>query len=246
MIANDKNQKLSFGWKHTTHRLISSAGVERFNKLVSRASQISHDIVDEACVAPDFNRRELPKNLPGHFANIDKPRDVPADALNLVRKYAKKALQAHRNFVQTDSREEINRRDKYIGYALHFLQDMLNPHHVDFEPLPKEHPERIAHKAFESLAQKMENQVIKNTPLPDTPEQHGFFRETLPNAMRVTKSRWDRVKTLDVPPQELNGIARDSLKTTHQTTDSFLGGLARKMNEIEQEHLIGANLDIAA
>ncbi len=246
MDINTKGRKVSFGWKHSTHRLISKITSSRFNRQVSPDRGISWELLQESCVAPDFSRKVIPNYARGHFADIDNYSADPPDALALLKKYTNKAIDEHEKSYQGDTRDRLNKRDNYIGYALHFLQDMLNPFHVVFRTLPKEHPERVAHTHFEKLAQKIEKGIIGQIKLPETPENSSFWARSLPDAMRQTKTRWDKVKSLDLSDEEYTAIAGDSLKTTHMATDAYLGGLARKFNEISTSRAERKELNILA
>ena len=202
-----------FGWKHSTHRLFVARAIEKANFSMPSHAQFNDGILNYSCVEPDLSRKYVTKFIHGHFADIDNLSSDPPDAYALVQKYTDKALEAHKV-------QQYNKRDNYLGYALHFLQDMLNPMHVVFNLVPKEHPERIAHKHFEQIATTIENEVVENTELQQIPEFLSFFDEVLPVAMRDTKYLHNKINVNN--HKNFLKIARQSLETTYQMTEAYL------------------------
>ena len=134
-MKREKNimNKIGFGWKHSTHKVISEEIANQINKSLNNNMKIDIETLKESCVYPDFVRKKKSSLIHGHFADIDNPSVDPPDAYKLFSEYTKKAIAANKN-AQSNEREYY-KRDKYLGYALHFLQDMLNPFHVVFKPL---------------------------------------------------------------------------------------------------------------
>ena len=115
---------------------------------------------------------------------------------------------------------------------MHFLQDMLNPFHVIFKPLHKDSPERFFHRKFECLAEKIQNNVFKNSVLSKIAPESSFFESILPDAMRETKNSWGIIKNNNY--KNLTEIAESSLQTTYKLSDLYLN----KMSEIFQKEKI--------
>lgn len=210
----------TFGWKHSTHRLITEKVVNRCNLFLSGADELNYEILKYSCIEPDFSRKNITKYVHGHFADIDNPSFNPPDALQLTKIYTKKATEAHKMGL-------VKKRDDYLGYALHFLQDMLNPVHVVFVPAPKGHPERIMHKDFENIAAEIQENILSETNLTFAPEGESFFQETLPRAMRTAKIQLNYLKKDGSDRQK---IAKAALQNTYLTTNSYLESFIRNLN----------------
>lgn len=220
----------AFGWKHSTHRLITEKVVNRCNLFMRPAEEFNYEILKYSCVHPDSSRKNITRFVHGHFADIDKPSYDPPDALELTGIYSRKAGEAHRMGL-------YQKRDDYLGYALHFLQDMLNPVHVVFIPAEKDHPERVLHKDFEALAAALQDNVVARTNLTFTKEGEQFFEETLPNAMRTAKNQLLELKKSGSDHRE---IAREAIRNTYLTTNAYIEafiGHFSSHNEFKQNPL---------
>lgn len=216
----NKSDQTAFGWQHSTHRLITERLVKAHNKNLPAHAWFNTDILKYSCVEPDFSRKNITKYIHGHFADIDKPSYEPPDAFALATRYASKTIESHQ-------KGDYGKRDDYLGYALHFIQDMLNPKHVVFESVPKDHPERIEHKKFEQVAEAIQKEVLGKTPISTQGMAMPFFEVTLPAAMRETKKLYYRIKNKDY--NDLAEIAAISLKNTYRTTNEFLKKLTAEM-----------------
>lgn len=210
----------TFGWKHSTHRLITQKVINRTNLFLPKAEEFNYEILKYSCVEPDLSRKNITKYVHGHFADIDNPSFEPPDALQLTKIYTQKATEAHQLGL-------FQKRDDYLGYALHFLQDMLNPVHVVFVPAPKGHPERIMHKHFEEVATEIQDDVLSEANLSSVSEEQSFFRKTLPTAMRTAKNQLIQLKKSG---SNARNIAKWALLNTYITTSHYLEAFVGKFN----------------
>ncbi len=203
---------VNFGWNHATHRYITAKLLAKYNSALPKKIRFNEEILRYSCVEPDFSRRNITKYIHGHFADIDNPSTEPADAFCLAVRYTNKALEAHSNGL-------YSKRDDYLGYALHFVEDMLNPMHVVFVPVPKGHPERVLHKKFEGIAEGvMYKEIEKIEPIAKDSDLP-FFEKILPDAMRRTKNLMIRIKGDE--NADLSQISAEAIKNTYETTSQY-------------------------
>lgn len=217
----DKN-RMTFGWNHSTHQLFSCKLAKSSNAMLPAKAKFNLEIIRYGCVEPDFSRKNITKYIHGHFADIDNLSNDPPDARMLLSKYTRLAIEANSN-------RNYSKRDMYVGYALHFLQDMLNPLHVVFTPLEKNHPDRLFHKRFENIAEGLQGSVVNGVEFKENNLEKHFFREALPEAMRKAKNHLEKIKNHDF--DNISEIAIQSLDNTYKTTDLYFKKLCREFNK---------------
>jgi hypothetical protein len=177
-------------------------------------------ILDYSCVEPDYSRKYIKSYINGHFADIDNLSTEPPDAYALAKLYTQKMLKENKN-------KNYEKRDMYLGYALHFIEDMLNPVHVVFKKAPKFSPIRVSHKKFEGVATTVEKNVVKNTKLEKYNYKEDFFSQTLPKAMRYTKVLSKKV-SVNNSSNYLN-ISERALKNTYITVNKYLHYIVKQI-----------------
>ena len=222
MLMNNQPNKLCFGWNALTHRLISVKVVKKFNSLVPPEMGINIRALKKSCIAPDRSPDVKVSAVKGHFADITNLRSD--DAYSLFKKHSDEAIKAH-------EKAQYGKRDGLIGYALHFLQDMLNPHHVHFKKLPMSHPEVRAHCKFEEVAQDIERKVILHAAGPVKPMEMFFWDKILPDAMKKAKNQSLETKNIRNDFEQISKMAEESLLNTLDSTDAYMMYLARKFNK---------------
>lgn len=215
----------SFGWRHSTHKLATYMSVEKYNKLLPKSEAFNYEILKYSCIQPDLERKNITKYIHGHFADIDNLSKDPPDAYALCSLYTTKAIKAHEIGL-------YSKRDDYVGYALHFLQDMLNPMHVEFKPLKKEHPERIFHRFIEEIAEQRQDAVFTKSASLDVVSSDHFFADTLPKAMRKNKNLFKSLKQTD--SVSVTSVIDKALENTYITTDIYFKKLVNEFNKTSQ------------
>jgi len=218
LITNTNSNKISFGWKHSTHEFISEKVAEKINSSVSHKMRIDIETLKESCIAPDFARKKVIDFIHGHFADIDNPSLSPPDAYQLFLHYSRKAVNSNKEAQKNE--REFYKRDKYLGYSLHFLQDMLNPFHVSYKPIPRDHPERIFHRKFECMAEKIQKKVLKQLISTEQNYEGLLYKSIIPEAMQKTKNSWKLIQSNGY--KDMKKIAEFSLENTYKTTDLYL------------------------
>jgi len=222
-----RGRQIGFGWKHSTHQLITGTVAKQINEKYPHEIRLDMETILEGCIAPDFARKKKEKYIHGHFANIDKISSDPPDAYNLFLIYSQKAIRKNKEAL-TDARHYL-KRDKYLGYALHFLQDMLNPFHVKYRPLPPEHPERIFHRRFEQMAEKYQTPLVENLAAQKVDYEGVDNKIFVPQAMRKTKELHKHVKNFEY--KGITDVLKTSLENTYLTTDLYLNRIFQIFEE---------------
>jgi len=223
LVTGIKNRDTtSFGWRHSTHKLATWMVVEKYNKLLPKSEAFNYEILKYSCIQPDLERKNITKYIHGHFADVDNLSTEPPDAYSLCVLYTNKAIHAHKN-------GNYSKRDDYVGYALHFLQDMLDPMHVEFKPLKKEHPERIFHRFIEEIAEKRQGLIFKRLESLDIGSSGSFFAETLPKAMRKNKNLFLKIKSTGCG--NATEVVDRALENTYITTDIYIKKLVASFNK---------------
>lgn len=232
----NKNNCVNFGWNHATHRYITEKLVAKHNSSLPASERFNYEILKYSCVEPDFSRKNITKYIHGHFADIDNPSNEPADAFCLAVRYTNKAVEAHKN-------GRYSKRDDYLGYALHFIEDMLNPMHVVFVKVPKGDPERVLHKKFEGIAESLMVDEISKIDAKSIGDASPFFKKTLPDAMRKTKNLMRKIKEDENP--DLPSIAAEAIKNTYETTNQYFKKLVSQLSRNEEDLVVSRELRTA-
>lgn len=212
LVVGYKNNNTSFGWCHSTHRLLTKVAVKKINKCLSRSAKFDYALLYYSCTHPDFTKANISQFGHGHFADVDNLSTDPPDAYTLTIRYTNKVLAAH-------ARKQYKKRDDYLGYALHFLQDMLNPYHTKYERLVKNHPKRILHRNFEKMAEGLQEVVIKNVNIDENKYADPFFDKSLLEAMRKSKNMLQEIK--EKKYLNISEMVVKALDNTHKTTDLY-------------------------
>lgn len=222
-VLRSKNQEqTAFGWKFSTHKEITKLMVIRFNPLLPKEGQFNYEILKYSCIEPDLSRKHVTKYIHGHFANVNKPSVDPPDGRQLLIKYTNAAIKMHKE-------GNYAKRDDYLGYALHFLQDILNPMHVIFKPLDKASKERIFHKKFEKLATEIQKTIFKTSNLTSLEDSDPFFEKILPKAMKKAKKQLKKIKNKKY--DNINEIVAAALDNTYKTTAVYFRKLITEINK---------------
>lgn len=220
----------SFGWKHSTHKLVTEKMVSKYNVFMPKSEEFNYEILKYSCIQPDLERKNITKYNHGHFADIDNLSKDPTDAYALTIRYTKKAIEAHKNGL-------YSKRDDYLGYALHFLLDELDPMHVIFRPIPKEHPDRVLHREVENAAERIQDLVIDSTALNHSLSDKHFFSEVLPQAMRKNKELFSQVMN-NKSTDNISKVSAMGLGNAYKTTDLFFQKLVDEFNKAECPTLV--------
>lgn len=216
------SSNISFGWNHSTHRLIVNKLIKKYNMTLDEKKKFDGEIFESHCVQPDYDRKLISKHIRGHFADVDNLSNNPADAYYLAVKYTNKAMKVHKDGLYT-------KRDIYLSYATHFLMDALEPYHaVGFVERNKMDPIRRAHKNFENIAEAIQMPVLKSTTINElnTSGKH-FFKDAFKDSMRTAKSLYERIEKNDY--KNIVEIATLALDNTYKTTNLYFKMLLDKI-----------------
>lgn len=208
-VWQDKPSKnTSFGWGHEVHKAISLELCKKFNKAL-RQGFIDVDIIRDASCNPD---KFIP--VKQHYANVHRfsSKEKTADAFTMVKKCYEDAMRCHRE-------GNYKKRDKFLGFLLHFLQDLFSPVHATrFRETKSENPELAFHSAFEGRADMRVYDILKQMSAQNqrTQRPSGDFFAQLEKAMQKTQNTLQEMVRAsnyptDISIQELPDDAIDNI-----------------------------------
>jgi len=191
-INQNNNSNLSFGWTCKTHRKIAEFALEDFPKLLP-AKKMFQDFVQR----PDFDELGTLGNW--HFYSRYTKRsfvdfDGKSNALARYREHVK---------ILTKAAEEKNNPlfFEHAGRALHFLQDMTQPHHTKRGVLFNKILELRIHIRFEDFVKTRQYDYIEQH-VPKEPVNSSFddiFFSNIKSSLkskvpiRQNTSKWDYI-----------------------------------------------------
>lgn len=229
LVSMTNSDKTSFGWHGITHKKISSKIINEYKYRLPGGvkKRFNARFIRDNCTLAD---REIA--VRSHFADINNLSTSPKDAFCLAQEYTKKAIESHRNGDYRD-------RDMQIAYALHFIQDSVDPVHVVFNKLARDTPEIRFHIAFENIARTLEKRVVNHISLKNS-EGTNFFEETLPAAMKKTRTHFEilrdegfealNARLKKRKDKDIRAMVFESLTTTCKVTDAYIAYLVKCFN----------------
>jgi len=149
MRANKNDLNVNFGWSAKTHKAITQAAAEKINKASTHKGGkiiFNTKLLTESSILPD----KAPHPMGSHSADVTKLRD--GDAFAVFQQYDKNI----RAMIKSKNSEGLSDN---IGQALHYLQDMQNPMHVNFNDKPSD-AEMLFYLQFENDAIKIQHEMI--------------------------------------------------------------------------------------
>jgi len=217
MLVNYSSSNINFGWEGPTHKALSQAGANKVNKdFCGNSTTLIFNVqkITDASILPDKER-----HLPGsHAADITKLRN--GDALSSFEKIDKRIKQ----LIKKGSYDELS---EYIGKALHYLQDMMNPFHVTAKPKLSQ-SEKNSHFRFEKdtvLTQHDYITLAKETPLADINDFPAFLNRK----MHEAKEKSDLINTPLSKRKAINlkTMQKEAVIDSFQVSYAYLRQLAK-------------------
>lgn len=211
------NFNISFGWAGKTHKALTQAAVNKVNKTFrcfGENAVFNTKLLTEASILPD---RDL--YIAGsHSADIDNPR--VGDAFSKFKEIDKKI----RHLIKNNDSEFLNEN---IGRALHYLQDMQNPLHVNYAPKSAKR-EKLLHSKFEESAVSIQHETIKSV-VPQKLDKSLSFENFLEIKMNESKAIANYIIQNLASMTNTVELERQGLKNAYQVTYKYLSELAKLM-----------------
>ncbi len=217
MKINSVDNNTNFGWRYKTHEKITAMVVDEFPDLKKYKS-----VLTKMVVMPDFDERGFKGN--NHFyytPQLCRPRESFMDFTgnnNAAARY-EQHVYSFEEFAVTNPEKALCE----AGRALHFLQDVTQPHHIERGTILDKWRDLKVHEAFEAFAHHHEDEFIKNAKnvyLDVTPndnsdlfEEAVFLSEQISPAKNHNKNDWAN-------------IAQESLSNTIAVTREFLANVS--------------------
>ncbi len=221
MKISEYNSQTNFGWSYKTHQKITEMLVEKSPKLRDYKALLSKSVI-----MPDFDERGFEGN--NHFyypPMLFRPRESFLDFFgnnNALAQYTKHVVNFS-DFVNWDREEAIS----HAGRALHFLQDVTQPQHVERGTVLKKWRDFDTHKNFEAYALKNEDRFINNAEKAsvDLNNSQDFF-DLFYKAISLTES----IQVPNKSNSKLWGdIAQEGLSNAIAVTKAFLKNISDKL-----------------
>lgn len=217
MKINSVDDNTNFGWRYKTHEKITAMLVDEFPDLQKYKS-----VLTKMVVMPDFDERGFKGN--NHFyytPQLFKPRESFMDFTgnnNAAARYAQHVY-SFEEFAVTNPQKALSE----AGRALHFLQDVTQPHHIERGTIFDKWRDLKVHKEFENFVLQQDDVFIKQAKdvhLDVTPrdnsdlfEEAVFLTEQISPAKNHNRNDWAN-------------IAQESLSNTIAVTREFLANVS--------------------
>jgi len=185
--------------------------VDRFPKLFNYKKQLT-----EAVVNPDFDERGLGGNNHFYFSpQLFRPRESFLDFFgkNNASASYEKHIFLFDKYVNRDNEKAMD----HAGRALHFLQDVTQPHHIERGTILKKWRDLNMHKEFEELSRS--DIFINDSKSVELDVNLNDFHDLFDEAVSVTEA---------LPPANLKNrdkwfeIAHVGLTNMKAVTQEFL------------------------
>lgn len=205
-----------FGWSDKTHRYILSKVIQEFPKLKKY-----EEILKEFVVRPDYNELGFVGNY--HFYSPNTGRSF-LDYNGRNNAYSRYLLHVKKMFEAISIKERDFKIMKHAGKALHFLQDMTQPHHSQQGFFFNKVIEVRTHINFETFAEKKLDEFLKDL------SQYTVEGKSVENifAGNLTFASKTGIPT-KANKEEWERIARESIIQAVNSTREFLTNLNSRL-----------------
>lgn len=211
MKINSRDNNTNFGWRWPTHEKVTSIYVDRFPKLSKYKKQLT-----EFVVKPDFDERGFKGN--NHFyypPQLFRPRESFLDFFGMNNAAAR--YEHHIFYFDKFVNRDNDKAMEHAGRALHFLQDVTQPHHIERGTVFKKWKDLSMHREFEELSYSdifVNNS--KSVKLDVTPND---FQDLFEDAVAVTET----IKPANLKNRDKwHEIAQDGITNMKAVTVEFL------------------------
>lgn len=180
MKINAPDNNTNFGWRWPTHQIVTSIYTDKFPKLVKYKNQLA-----EFVVKPDFDELGFKGN--NHFyypPELFRPRESFLDFSgqnNSAARYEKHIFLFDK-YVNRDNDKAM----EHAGRALHFLQDVTQPQHIERGNFLKKWRDMNVHKEFEELASL--DVFINNPKVVELDVTQNDFHDLFDEAVAITEN----------------------------------------------------------
>lgn len=156
MKINSVNKDVNFGWSYQTHQRITEMLVDQLPKLKEYKPLFSKMVA-----MPDFDERGFKGN--NHFyytPKLFRPRESFLDFLGQNNAYVRylKHIYEFKELLSIDREKAIS----HAARALHFLQDVTQPHHTERGTVLEKWRDLSVHKRFEKFELDSDDIYVKN------------------------------------------------------------------------------------
>ena len=194
MKINSVDNKTNFGWRYQTHNDVTSLIADNFPKLKKYKG-----ILKDFSVKPDFDEKGFKGN--NHFyypPQLWRPRASFMDITG--RNNALSRYEDHMYYFDTLVNKDNDKAMEHAGRALHFIQDITQPQHVQRGTIYQKWKDMGVHTDFEAFEHKYHDYFIvnaqkinldyKNDDYTDLFDEAVYLSETASPATYKNKDLW--------------------------------------------------------
>jgi hypothetical protein len=212
----DSKNKITFGWKSSGHAAIVGSALETNPEL----KMFRAELVNNA-VKPDYDEVGFKSNAHLYYAGPETPHSFfdKKGQNNAFAHYQLHVEAMERAIEQGENRTAM----EHAGRALHFLQDVGQPHHVKRANLFMKFLERSVHIKFEDYVEKQQGLDIKFKKTNTDISTSNTFNDIFENVVKIS----DKMVAPTIQNKLLwKSIAQEGLGNSLSATDVFMQKLS--------------------
>lgn len=215
-----KANQTSFGWKDVTHKKLIDTALEDYPEL-----QQYQPVLDKFVQRPDLDETGFKANKHFYFPSLEFGVFKSYLDFNGISN-AYTCYTYHVTAMQ-DCVEKGNKAKalEHAGRAMHFLQDISQPHHTHSGNISKKASERSIHRKFETFVKDNQEKFISSVPSSSQKQVFKDFDDLFINTANYSASREPATKG---NMNKWNNLAQDGINTALNATEVFM----RKLNSL--------------
>lgn len=220
MKINSCDNKTNFGWRYPTHGSVTSLIADEFPKLQKYKQTLTKFVVK-----PDFDERGFKGNNHFYFqSELFRPRESFMDFTgrnNALSKYEEHMYNFDR-FVNKNNEKAMEN----AGRALHFLQDMTQPQHVQRGNIFQKWRDLAVHTKFEEFEHEYHDYFVKNSQNVLLDVKKGDYSDLFDEAVFLSENA--------TPASKLNSdmwvyMAQDGISNMIAVTKEFCRNISKDL-----------------
>lgn len=220
MKVNAYDNKTSFGWRYPTHENVTSLVVDQIPKL-NKFKQTLTKFVTK----PDFDERGFKDNTHFYYpTKLFRPRESFMDFTG--RNNALYKFEDHMYKFDRLVNKDNDKAMEHAGRALHFLQDMTQPQHVQRGNIFQKWRELKVHTDFEEFEHKYHDNFVKNSKKVLLDVKEGDYSDLFDEAVFLSENA--------TPASKLNSdmwvyMAQDGISNMIAVTKEFCRNISKDL-----------------
>lgn len=212
-----KINQTSFGWRDTTHKEIVATVLKDYPNL-----QQYEPLLEKFVQQPDYDEIGLSSNT--HFYFPPKGSETEKSYIDIDGKHnAFFCYISHVAYMQYYIKTgDMPKAFEQAGRALHFLQDVSQPHHTHRGSTIEKAHEIEIHSEFEAFAQNNQEKFINSAMLSSPKQSSNDF-----NDIFIKTAEYSETSTIasEANKNDWNNLAQDGINNGVNATKEFINKL---------------------